>query len=414
MKIVRGLVAVTACLGLLAACSAGRPRVPSSADAPVRSVPGTTMASAGAGPTPTETVTPSTRWRSIPGAGLKGASALVDVLAKGPEDAWAAGFEAGAEDEDGVPVLVHWNGSVWTRIPVEDSELRVRAFDVAGPDDIWLVGSSPSGGGVSHWDGRVWATPRPFGVTDGYRPYDVATGKGRAVIVGSGPDGAFAIQWDGKRFRRMRSGTDGVFEAVALKDGHVWAVGRRAREDCQGTRPTVAHMSPDGRWSYNQDMSVPEVPGGRLESVLAITPTDVWAVGAIGGYDPEMYPPANCRPTSDGEEGAETPGSLPTPLVMHWNGSAWQRVELPPLKGALHGLTAFGKNNLWASGTDPRQPGVALLLHYDGTSWTSEGISAGGSGHAAIAAIPGTSDMWAVGSVGEDTDHEHAFVARRH
>ncbi|MGW0201683.1 hypothetical protein [Nonomuraea sp. NPDC003201] len=70
----------------------------------------------------------------------------------------------------------------------------------------------------------------------------------------------------------------------------------------------------------------------------------------------------------DGGEGAETPGCLPTPL----------------------------------------------LLHYDGTSWTLEDISAGGSGHAAIVASPGTSNVWAVGSVGEDTDYEHAFVARRH
>ncbi|MEV4355313.1 hypothetical protein [Nonomuraea sp. NPDC049625] len=76
-------------------------------------------------------------------------------------------------------------------------------------------------------------------------------------------------------------------------------------------------------------------------------------------------------------------------------------------------MTAFGKDDVWASGTDPLHPGKAILLHCDGTSWTRETISAGGTGYAAIAAIPGTSDLWGVGSVGEETDSEQPFIVRR-
>ncbi|MGW4965853.1 hypothetical protein ACWEPL_52270 [Nonomuraea sp. NPDC004186] len=62
---------------------------------------------------------------------------------------------------------------------------------------------------------------------------------------------------------------------------------------------------------------------------------------------------------------------------------------------------------------DPLHPGKAILLHCDGTSWTREAISAGGTGYAAIAAIPGTSDLWGVGSVGEETGSEQPFIVRR-
>ncbi|MFI6738520.1 hypothetical protein ACIBI9_36825 [Nonomuraea sp. NPDC050451] len=397
MKIMSGLAAAAACLSLPAACSDGEPP----AAAPARS------ASAPATPAPSETITPSKRWRDLFGAvELKGASGLVDVLAKGPKDAWAAGFEDGAEDEYGVPVLAHWSGSAWTRVPVENSDLRVRAFDVAGRDDIWLVGGS---GVVSHWDGRVWTEQRPFGVAEDYWPNDVAAAKGHAVIVGSSAGGGFGLEWDGTKFELIQQ-VDGVFTSVALDDGHVWAVGSRPHGGCQDVKPTVAHRSPDEGWLYDQDMSLPDIPGGHLHSVLAIKPDDVWVAGAVGGDDRYEDLPARCAPPSEDKIAAETP----EPLVMHWNGSAWRRMELPPWKGSLRHLTAFGKDDVWASGTDPLHPGRAILLHYDGTSWTREAISAGRTGNAAIAAVPGTSDLWGVGSIGEGTDYEQPFIVKRH
>ncbi len=199
-------MAATACLSLLAACPDGKPP-----DAtPARS------ASAPAASAPSETIRPSKRWRDVAGAELEDTSGLVDVLAKGPKDAWAAGFEAGAEDDEGRPVLIHWNGSAWTRVPVRNSDARVRAFDMTGRDDIWLVGDS---GAVSHGDGRVWTPRPPFGLSEDYTPYDVAAEKGRAVIVGSGPAGAFAVEWDGKRFELMQSRIGSVFASVALDGG---------------------------------------------------------------------------------------------------------------------------------------------------------------------------------------------------
>jgi hypothetical protein len=63
--------------------------------------------------------------------------------------------------------------------------------------------------------------------------------------------------------------------------------------------------------------------GGRLTDIVALSPTNILAIG--------------------------NSGSGGTPLVLHWNGSAWTR-ETTPNAVNLSGAAVVGPNTFWAVG----------------------------------------------------------------
>jgi hypothetical protein len=75
---------------------------------------------------------------------------------------------------------------------------------------------------------------------------------------------------------------------------------------------------------------------------------------------------------------AATAGSLAprfTPLILHWNGAAWKRVQIPvhASGGTLIGVFASSRRSAWAVGctrffADPRAR--PLVLRWNGTAWT--------------------------------------------
>ncbi|GAA5055123.1 hypothetical protein [Thermocatellispora tengchongensis] len=92
-----------------------------------------------------------TAWRPAP---APGATAVTDLAALGPRDAWAV---------TGEDTAWHWDGSRWegVRLPA-----KARGVSGTGPGDVWAVGWRDSGPGVAgehltqpaamHWDGRSW------------------------------------------------------------------------------------------------------------------------------------------------------------------------------------------------------------------------------------------------------------------
>jgi hypothetical protein len=115
--------------------------------------------------------------------------------------------------------------------------------------------------------------------------------------------------------------------------------------------------------------------GGRLYGVAAISPTDAWAVG-------------------DG-----------SPTVLHWNGSSWAQVRVPPHGGGLAGVSADSASDVWAVGEDAKK---TVTIHWNGTDWTRAttpspgGTSVYGSSLTGVSAIS-PSDAWAVGTYSKPT-----------
>jgi hypothetical protein len=78
----------------------------------------------------------------------------------------------------------------------------------------------------------------------------------------------------------------------------------------------------------------PDLPGARLEGVVALSPSDAWAVGSDS-------------------------------LIEHWDGRAWSVVP-NPASGHLMAIDAAAANDLWAVGYDAAGP---LVEHWNGSVW---------------------------------------------
>jgi hypothetical protein len=104
------------------------------------------------------------RWASLPPAEPETEGLLAGLAADGAGGLWAVGVAYGAGGE-GRPLAEYWNGAVWRPVPVPHTAGRGEALagvTALAPDDVWAVGTSspPDGAGtrplVLHWDGTAW------------------------------------------------------------------------------------------------------------------------------------------------------------------------------------------------------------------------------------------------------------------
>ncbi|CAM5358303.1 LigA protein OS=Streptomyces alboniger OX=132473 GN=CP975_31495 PE=4 SV=1 [Streptomyces alboniger] len=92
-------------------------------------------------------------------------------------------------------------------------------------------------------------------------------------------------------------------------------------------------------------------PQAGLNEAVALGPDRAWAVGTDA-------------------VGREAPGF---PLMLRWDGTAWQRQELSGVgwQGELLSVAATSPRAVWAVGRDSARG--ARLLRHDGTAWREAG-----------------------------------------
>jgi hypothetical protein len=168
------------------------------------------------------------------------------------------------------------------------------------PNDAWAVGSINGNALVEHFDGTSWSEVSS----------PAFTGVGLVAV-----------------------------SADASND--VWAVGEGS------TGQAILHF--DGT-NWSQASSLPRMqPNG----VIALSPTNVWAVGSVSVF-------FNHRAHNQA-------------AIEHWDGTSWSLVASPnPAPGgnsALEGIAAISANDIWAVG-GLFGPSKTLTEHFDGTSWT--------------------------------------------
>ena len=237
-------------------------------------------------------------------------------------------------------VSLNFNGTSWLTVPMAKAG-RVNKVAVLSSTNVWAVGEQTNGKSsqIQHFNGTAWS-------------------------VVSSPHFA-----NGESLNSVK----------AISANNVVAVG--ASVDSLGNRtPLVEHF--DGkRWSV---MVVPHITGGQLADVAAVSPSDMWAVGAVSG-------------------------ATPATVTMHFNSLQWTRVPAPT--AALLAVTALGTNNVWAAGL---QLGRSTVIeHWNGTSWKVVASPNTGTATAlnSISAIS-PSDIWAAGcaacgDVGSNTPRPH-------
>ncbi|MDQ2714320.1 MAG: hypothetical protein M3Z08_05380 [Chloroflexota bacterium] len=220
-----------------------------------------------------------------------------------------------------------------------------------------------------------------------------ATSSNDAWAVGSFSTSHFDIQgskvliehWNGSAWSVFNSPAtplgDGVLNGVvAISPTNAWAVGYAFSESSNSEQhPLIEHWN-GASWAIVA--SPTSGAGGQLSAITALSATDIWAVGYRG--------------------------TLGHTLIEHWNGNVWAVVQGPnPGRGQnfLTGLAAISSNDVWAVGTFSNgissiAEGQELIIHWNGTSWSvvqsaSPGLP--GNSLSSIVAVS-ANDVWAVGS----------------
>lgn len=170
---------------------------------------------------------------------------------------------------------------------------------------------------------------------------------------------------------------------------------------------------------------------GGFGGVVAVSPTDGWAVGGNGSNGvverfngtrwstvpiPDLVDHSNPNNTAGlggvdatsatnavavGASGTGNTGN--TAVALRWNGTAWSRSTVTKPAGAsssLKAVKAFSVNDAWAVGTTGSSAlGSSLAMHFNGTAWTQSPTPSPGTKENVLTSVAGSSpsDVWAVG-----------------
>jgi hypothetical protein len=106
-----------------------------------------------------------------------------------------------------------------------------------------------------------------------------------------------------------------------------------------------------------------------MESVAALSKTDVWAVGQVGVRA----------------------------VALHFDGTSWSQVSTPRGMGSLFGVAGVSSDDVWAVGAGP--PDGVGVIHWDGAAWTSVPTPRPGpyGGEFFDVAVIASDDVWAAG-----------------
>ncbi len=290
-------------------------------------------------------------WMQVPSPNPGTEARLWAVHALSASNVWAVGEYF--DDTAGVTktLIVHWDGSAWTQVPSPNvsgaSQNVLGAVRATSATDAWAVGSFVNGNNVTqtlilHWNGSAWArvpSPDPSGPALDQILYGVAAvSAANAWAVGHFFTGAveksMILHWDGTSWKQVASPNPGsqgtfLFGVRATSATNAWAVGSAYN----GTVDKTLLVHWDG--SAWKQVKSPNLGGASqtndLDAIAVTSATDAWAAGEYGNSAPIR------------------------PLVLHWDGSAWQTVTTPVLGGpviddTLTGAGASSAGNVWVVG----------------------------------------------------------------
>jgi hypothetical protein len=222
------------------------------------------------------------------------AETLNAVAGTGPDDVWVAGsMNLGAPAPGGDNAFFeHFNGTSWQTIPGPTGDFSEDPIEVTGlaalsPSDVWAVGiQNPEGFGqpgslnlAAHWDGQSWtAVPTP-NLGNSVSQEDVPTG---VTAISANDVWASGVELTGCGAASARGGSrlaagrrsPALPLALRLRPG---GLRRLPGATGQCLVPYVLHW--DGTtWSLIKTPD-PGAFGSTLESITALSASDIWAVG---------------------------------------------------------------------------------------------------------------------------------------
>ncbi len=278
-----------------------------------------------------------TSWTVSPAPSLPGV--LFAVASVNANDVWAVGRGAGDST-----ISEHWNGTQWTSVPmptpppptgVTGSLAFLQGIAIRSTNDIWAVGTvgvrAHENAVLDHWDGTSWtAYPNPPANVELRYANIVPGGDIWAVGATYLPQSNttnLALHFDGTTWQAVPTPNPSAYQnllhgVVALSPTDAWAVGFDA--DPGSTIERAQSMHWDGTSWTLVPMVVPLTGVSRPRHVVALSSSDVWATG-------------------DDQAGA---------LVEHWNGRAWSMVSGPQAIPLPFAIGSLGEGHVWISGNN--------------------------------------------------------------
>jgi hypothetical protein len=247
-----------------------------------------------------------TLWAPVDIPNPGGYGILYGMTAISATDVWAVGFWT---DARGVAhgLAEHWDGTSWTVTRMPDgsrfSNVMEAVAEVA-PDDVWAVGyhipdavhSQPL---AEHWDGGRWSVvpTGPYPPDSASEFLSVGGVSGTEVwaggTIGLGTGSLSLLEhWDGISWHRAPVpdgfGAGQLWGIAAISSDDAWVVGLQDKHSI--ARPASLYW--DGTsWIYEPP---PHPFNSALYDVVAISPTDLWAVGVYGVESLIMHSAGPC------------------------------------------------------------------------------------------------------------------------
>jgi hypothetical protein len=274
-------------------------------------------------------------------------SALYGVAPVASDDVWAVG---GAVFEPQHSIVEHWDGASWSIVSPASFPGILYGVVALGPDNVWAVGTRGYPGPmlIEHWDGSSWTATYPLvaGHFNGILRSVTALGPDDVWAVGyywgaGRVEYTLAMHFNGRVWRQVQSPSlltafeddqNWLTSVTAAAPNDVWAAGFYRGPDSpeSGTagRTLIAHWN-GTRWSIVPGPDPASTNGNALWGVTAVSASNVWAVGKVGGVL-DTYPST-------------------TPLVAHWDGSTWTQVSAP------------GSGGLFSVAAEPGGAGISAV-----------------------------------------------------
>jgi hypothetical protein len=342
------------------------------------------------------------------------------VAATSAANAWAVG-DLGQRN---TPLIVHWNGTTWSRVPAgAPADTQLHAVAASSPGNAWALGETyPPGGSfrqtpvILHWNGRAWRQLRSPVPSGAFLSSVSVTSPANAWVVGgffasanrsAGSTRPVALHWNGSAWRRvplpLPAGAAGELTGVsATSASNAWAVGGFLSTQGNLGAGFVLHW--DGS-SWAQVPSAPASAGGPI--AVAATATDyAWLADSAQATE-TSWPGGRVAGLWNGSEWATVPiplvqthnegrggdvsalavaghvawmagdyctttttcgnGQL-LPVLMRWTGGAWQPTPPPANDVNIFGLAVLSSTSAWAVGYI--HPRTTLILHWNGSTWS--------------------------------------------
>lgn len=270
------------------------------------------------------------------------------VAAASSNDVWAVGYVLVDQASANTASLVeHWNGTTWSvvnvPVPAGTVSSKLLAVTALSATNAWAVGTFSDGVNdfalIEHWNGKAWSVfPDPV-----LPPEETPTALGTLAAVSAndiwaGP----TLHWNGTTWSPVAPAVninpnaqeEGVVSMSAVSHTDVWGVGEQTILQSNGVSTDVPYTI---HWNGSKWTQIPApVPNNNsvadtLDAVAALSSTDVWAVGTVGGNG----------------------------FIEHWNGSAWSLASTPALGAngsTLFGIARSATTSLWAVGSTTPVP----------------------------------------------------------